>query len=188
MPPYEFATQRAHWAASMRPSTDDPAGILTHLIVAIVTHHNLEDKPRQLVLGHSHPFQGEHSFQYPMQELGAWQYHTWMDAFLDSMPENTGMGTFLQGAYQYALYAVRRWLFNKQAILGWMVRLLLEHTRCWKEGARLVKVIDLTRNQAKELTQYINQCHRGPHLGNSEGARFTPTAEDESVQWHKVST
>ena len=46
MPPYEFATQRTHLEAAMRPPTDDPAGILTHLIIAIVTHDNLEDKSR----------------------------------------------------------------------------------------------------------------------------------------------
>ena len=84
-----------------------------------------------------------------MQEIGEWQFHRGMNAFLDSVPGNTSMGTFLQGAYLAALYVVRRWLFNKQAIPGWFMRLLLEQTRCFKEGPKLIKIIDLIENQEK---------------------------------------
>ena len=55
--------------------------------------------------------------------------------------------------------------------------------RCWREGSKLVEVIDLTENQGKELTQYIFDCHRGPWLGNGNGI---PTPEDEIAQWYRV--
>ena len=147
------------------PSESDPFCPIQELVLAITTGRGHESKVDQLILGRCrYSKSGNHmEFQLPSQTIGDCIWHRSMNAFCDTYSEGSMKGVLFNPLNIAGNFAFRRFGTNKFPLPVTLLHLLLQHSPCFKDGAKLVKVIYVDNNQLDEIQLAVDSCaYEGP--------------------------
>ena len=142
------------------PPEHDPFCVIQEFVIAVTTGNGYESKPNQLIVGRCRfGKSGRHmEFHLPSQTIGGCVWHRTMNAHVDSFSEASMKGIFWYPITIAGAFALRRFGTNKLPLPKTFVSLLLQNSQCFKEGAKLVKIIYVDTNQLGELLLSLESC------------------------------